>query len=77
MKHGVALITLASAFAFAVASPGMAHPGPHDDPSAARVLTHLFTDGFHIAQLGLAMLVGLAGLGAWRLARAARGKTRR
>ena len=74
MKHRVALVALAGAGLLALASPAMAHPGPHDDPNVVHLFAHLFTDGFHVAQVGLALMAGFAGLGLWRIVRAARGE---
>jgi hypothetical protein len=77
MRSGLVTAAIAALASPILASQALAHPGPHDDLSAARLFEHLFTDGFHVAQLGLVLIASFAGLGAWRLVCAARGAKRR
>ena len=64
---------LAAAVLLTHAGPAAAHPGDH---SHVDVIVHLLTEPDHLAMIGLALVVAVAGRRWWR-SRAQRAATRR
>jgi hypothetical protein len=70
-------LALVSAAALVLALPASAHPGPHDDQSAAQLVAHFLGDGFHMAHVVAVLGAFLAVLGVIAVVRSARAGFRR
>ncbi len=60
-----------------LASSALADPGPHHHQTAAQLLNHLLTDGFHVGHIVGVLFAVLAGLGLVAVIKSARSGFRR
>jgi hypothetical protein len=70
-------VSAIGALVLLLASPALAHAGPHAFESAGAFADHMLRDGYHVTLIVGFLVAFLAGLGTFAVVRSARGGFRR